>query len=87
MLLVDPRSARIHEPTPRLDHLVLRLLSRTFAGTLPSLPLADTLLIGRLSLHVCAFAELRKLPLISEAAKNSIAQENRRKEILKFLPL
>ncbi len=36
----------MNEPTPRFDHLVLRLLSKTFAGTFPSLPLAETLAIG-----------------------------------------
>jgi hypothetical protein len=50
--LVDPKSARIHEPTPRFDHLVFRLLSSTFAGTFPSLPIADTLFTGRLLLQV-----------------------------------
>jgi hypothetical protein len=49
--LVDPKSARIHEPIPGFDHFVLRLLSRTFEGTFPSLPLAVTLLIGKLKLQ------------------------------------
>ena len=48
MFLVDPKSAVINWPTPKLDHLVFKLLSRTFEGTLPSLPLAVTPLIGRL---------------------------------------
>ena len=52
ILLVDPKSARIHEPTPGFDHLVIRLLSRTFEGGEPaSLPLAVTPLIGRLAVH------------------------------------
>lgn len=29
MVSVDPKSIRIHEPIPRFDHLVLRLLSST----------------------------------------------------------
>jgi hypothetical protein len=49
ILLVVPKSARIHEPIPGLDHLVLRLLSITFDGGEPaSLPFATTPLIGRL---------------------------------------
>ena len=30
IFLLVPKSSCIHEPTPLLDHLVLRLLSRTF---------------------------------------------------------
>jgi hypothetical protein len=41
-VFVDPRFAVINDPTPRLDHLVPRLLSNAFEGTLPSLPLAVT---------------------------------------------
>ena len=43
-----PKSSLIHEPIPRFDHLVLRLLSIVLDGTLPSLPLAMTLAIARL---------------------------------------
>jgi hypothetical protein len=32
IFLLVPKSARIHEPNPGFDHLVLRLLSRTFEG-------------------------------------------------------
>src|SRR4030095_4983714 len=46
--LVEPRSASIHAPVFTLAHLVLRLLSRTFEGKCPSLPLSVTLDIGRL---------------------------------------
>jgi hypothetical protein len=35
MLLVDPKFASIHEPTPGFDHFVLRQLSRTFEGGEP----------------------------------------------------
>src|SRR4051794_34621661 len=41
-VLSDPRFAVINDPTPRFDHLVPRLLSNAFEGTLPSLPLAVT---------------------------------------------
>ena len=52
MVLLVPRSAVIYEGSPGLfDHLVLRLLSSAFEGTLPLLPLAVTPLIGRLVAH------------------------------------
>src|ERR1700693_5396136 len=38
----------MNEPTPRFDHLVLRLLSKTLAGRLPSLPLAVAVAMGSL---------------------------------------
>ena len=41
-VFVDPRFAVINDPTPKSDHLVPRLLSNAFEGTLPSLPLAVT---------------------------------------------
>src|SRR5438093_3871228 len=80
IFLVVPKSARIHEPTPGFDHLVLRLLSSTFEGGYPaSLPLAVTLPMERLLLHVSALALLRKLILISEEEKIKIViQKNAR---------
>src|SRR5690349_7525130 len=45
------------EPIPRSDHLVLRLLSRTFAGGFPSLPLAVTLPTGSLIQFVLGLPE------------------------------
>jgi hypothetical protein len=51
MFLIDPRSALINWPIPLLDHLVFKLLSSTFEGTLPSLPLAVTALMIRLVPH------------------------------------
>ena len=49
MGLLVPRSAVIYAGSPGLfDHLVLRLLSRTFEGTFPLSLLAVTPLIGRL---------------------------------------
>src|SRR5690348_11374721 len=47
----------MNEPTPRFDHLVLRLLSRTFAGRFPSLPLAVTLSMGSLIQFVLGLLE------------------------------
>jgi hypothetical protein len=41
-VFTDPRFAVMNDPTPKLDHLVPRLLSNAFDGTLPSLPLAVT---------------------------------------------
>ena len=65
-----------------------RLLSRTFEGTLPSLPLAVTPLIGRLVVHDCALALPLKLSLIGEDEKiNIIQQKSRKKNLEKFFPL
>jgi hypothetical protein len=50
-----PKSAPIHEPIQLLDHLVLRLLSMVFSGTLPSSALAVTPFIVRL-LHAALAA-------------------------------
>ena len=36
IFLVVPKSARIHEPNPGFDHLVLRLLSMAFEGGYPA---------------------------------------------------
>src|ERR1044072_8926448 len=41
-VFADPRFAVMNDPTPKLDHLVPRLLSNAFEGTLPSFPLAVT---------------------------------------------
>ena len=48
-----PKSSLIHEPIPRFDHLVLRLLSMVFLGRLTeeSLPLAMTPVTGRFVEH------------------------------------
>ena len=46
-VFADPRSAVMNDPTPKLDHLVPRLLSNAFDGTLPSFPLAVTEATGR----------------------------------------
>ena len=56
----DPKSSWIQEPIPRLDHLLLRLPSRTLEGTLPSLPDALTADTGKLS-HDAARAEISLL--------------------------
>ena len=67
IVFVVPRSARIHEPAPGFDHLVLRLLSRTFEGGLPvSKAFAVTLLTEILLLQVSALALLIKFDLNSD---------------------
>jgi len=78
-----PKSARIHEPTPGFDHLVLRLLSRTLEGGLPvSKALAVTPLIERLLLQVSALALLTKFRLNSgEEIITSATRENTRKNL------
>jgi hypothetical protein len=64
IVLVVPKSARIHEPIVGFDHFVLRLLSRTFEGGEPvSNPLAVTPLIEILLLQVSAFTLLIRFRL------------------------
>ena len=80
-VFVDPRFAVINDPTPRSDHLVPRLLSNAFEGTLPSLPLAVTdvgVKIGSVGIdpatvkdHVLGAARL--LPAASSAAVDMVA--------------
>ena len=87
IVLVVPKSARIHEPTSGFDHLVLRLLSIAFEGGLPvSNAFAVTPLIERLLLQVSALALLIKFRLNSdEETTTRIVKENTRIDFALFL--
>jgi hypothetical protein len=81
-VFADPRFAVMNDPTPRSDHLVPRLLSNAFEGTLPSLPLAVTEVGVNTGSVVCPYATGFEYIILEEKRDTMISNIDKTVEIV-----